>query len=175
MITFISEASDILTKLGLDWKSILFYVVNFIILLGALIALLYRPVKKMLKNKRKSLDEVYAENDKLKAESEQVKADYDKMVADMKLENARVAAKVADAAQERADAVLAEAQAQAQAIVNSAKKEAATQMEQLKGEYRNSVNGLAVQIAEKLLEREIGESDNAALIEQVLSDWEDAD
>ena len=47
MITFISEASDILTKLGLDWKSILFYVVNFIILLGALIALLYKPVKKI--------------------------------------------------------------------------------------------------------------------------------
>ncbi len=175
MITFISEASDILTKLGLDWKSILFYVVNFIILLGALIALLYKPVKKMLKNKRQSIDGVYAENEQLKAESEKLKADYDKMVADMKLENARVAAKVADAAQELAIAVLAEAQEQAQSIVNSAKKEAATQMEQLKGEYRNSVNGLAVQIAEKLLEREISDRDNAALIEQVLSDWEDAD
>ncbi|MDE6401310.1 MAG: hypothetical protein K2L54_01715, partial [Clostridiales bacterium] len=138
-------------------------------------ALLYRPVKKMLKSKRESLDGVYAENEKLKAESEQIKADYDKMVADMKLENARVAAKVADAAQERANAVLVEAQEQAQSIVNSAKKEAATQMEQLKGEYRNSVNGLAVQIAQKLLEREITDSDNAALIEQVLSDWEDAD
>lgn len=175
MITFISEASDILTKLGLDWKSILFYVVNFIILLGALIALLYKPVKKMLKNKRQNIDGVYAENEQLKAESEKLKADYDKMVADMKLENARVAAKVADAAQELAIAVLAEAQEQAQSIVNSAKKEAATQMEQLKGEYRNSVNGLAVQIAEKLLEREISDSDNDALIEQVLSDWEDAD
>ncbi|WP_438846983.1 F0F1 ATP synthase subunit B family protein [Anaerocaecibacter muris] len=175
MITFISEASDILTKLGLDWKSILFYVVNFIILLGALIALLYKPVKKMLKNKRQSIDGVYAENEQLKAESEKLKVDYDKMVADMKLENARVAAKVADAAQELAIAVLAEAQEQAQSIVNSAKKEAATQMEQLKGEYRNSVNGLAVQIAEKLLEREISDRDNAALIEQVLSDWEDAD
>ena len=54
MITFISEASDILTKLGLDWKSILFYVVNFIILLGALIALLYKPVKALTAYMRKT-------------------------------------------------------------------------------------------------------------------------
>ena len=45
-------------------------------------------------------------------------------------------------------------------------------MEQLKAEYRDSVNKLAVQIAQKLLEREISEKDNAELIEQVLSDWE---
>ncbi len=171
-MTFLCEASDILTKLGLDWKSILFYVVNFLILFGLLIALLYKPVKKMLENKRKSLDDIYAENEKLKAENDSRKAEYDKMVADMKLENARVAAKVAAAAQERADAVLSEAKQQADSIVAIAKREAATQTEQLKSEYRDSVNTLAVQIAQKLLEREISDKDNAVLIEQVLSDWE---
>lgn len=167
--------TDIMQVFGFDWITLLFYVGNFVILMGVLIPLLYFPIRKMLKNKRKNLDDVYRENEKLKAESDGLKAEYDKMVEDMKLENARVAAKVADAAQERADAVLTEAQAQAQAIVSNAKKEAATQMELLKGEYRNSVNDLAVQIAQKLLEREISDKDNSALIEQVLSDWEDAE
>ena len=91
----------------------------------------------------------------------------------MKSENARIAANAAIAAQERADAIVSEAQEQAQAIVASAKRDALYQKEQLKNEYRDSVNTLAVQITEKLLEREITDEDNSELIEQVLSDWED--
>lgn len=171
-MTFLCEASDMMSKLGLDWKSILFYVGNFVILFAVLIAVLYKPVKKMLKEKQKNLDDVYGENEKLKAESEERAAEYEKMIAEMKLENARVAAKVAAAAQERADEVLKAAKEQADSIIAVAKREAATQSEQLKSEYRDSVNSLAVQIAQKLLEREISDKDNAVLIEQVLSDWE---
>ncbi|MDE6029652.1 MAG: ATP synthase F0 subunit B [Clostridiales bacterium] len=163
---------NILEVFGLDWKSMLFYVVNFLILLGAMIGLLYKPVKNMLKKKRESLDDVYAENEKLKAESEVRDAEYRKKTEELKLENARIAATAAEAAQQRADAIIADAQEQAKSIVDAAKKESATQMEQLKGEYRDSVNNVAVQVAQKLLEREITESDNDALIEQVLSDWE---
>ena len=164
--------ANILEVFGLDWKSMLFYVVNFLILLAVMIGLLYKPVKKMLKAKRESLDNVYEENEKLKAESASNAAEYEQKMAELKLEAARASATAAEAAQQKADAILAEAQDQAKAIVDAAKKESATQMEQLKGEYRDSVNNLAVQVAQKLLEREITESDNDALIEQVLSDWE---
>lgn len=165
-------SANILEVFGLDWKSMLFYVVNFLILLAALIGLLYKPVKKMLQKKRESLDEVYLENEKLKAESEKNSAEYEKKMEELKLESARAAATAAEAAQQKADALLADAQEQAKSIIDAAKKESVTQMEQLKGEYRDSVNSLAVQVAQKLLEREITESDNNALIEQVLSDWE---
>ncbi|MBD5131644.1 MAG: ATP synthase F0 subunit B [Clostridiales bacterium] len=171
MTTFLS--ANLLEVFGLDWKSMLFYLVNFILLIGALVGLVYIPVRKMLRAKRKSLDDVYQENEKLKAETESVKAEYEKITADAKAESARAAAEVALAAQEKADAIIDEAQQKANAIVDGAKKEAAMQSAQLKGEYRESVNTLAVQVAEKLLEREITEKDNADLIEQVLSDWED--
>ena len=163
---------NILEVFGLDWKSMLFYVVNFLLLLAALIFLLYKPVKKMLGKKRESLDEVYAENEKLKAESNARDAEYNKKMEELKLENARIAASAAEAAQTQADAIIQEAQEQAKSIVDAAKKESATQREQLKGEYRDSVNTLAVKVVQKLLEREITETDNNELIEQVLSDWE---
>lgn len=164
--------TNILDVFGLDWQSMLFYVVNFLLLITVLVLVLYKPVKKMINAKRKNLDDVYKENEKLRAESEKQNAEYEKKVADMKLENARVSAQVSAAAQEKADAIVAEAQEKAHTIVSAAKKEAAMQREQLKGEYRDSVNTLAVQIAEKVLEREVSEKDNADLIERVLSDWE---
>ena len=171
MMQFLS--ANIFETLGLSWQSILFYLGNLIILAVVLILLLYRPVKRMLKNKRETLDATFEENERLKKESETLRADYDKAVEDMKTESARLAANAAMAAQERADAVLAEAQEQANAIVASAKRDALYQKEQLKNEYRDSVNTLAVQITEKLLERELSDEDNSELIEQVLSDWED--
>ena len=93
----------------------------------------------------------------------------------MKTESDRVAAEVAQTAESRAEAIVAEAQEQAHAIVDAAKKDAQFQRDQLKNEYRDSVNTLAVQIAQKLLEREVSDKDNDALIEQVLSDWEDGE
>ncbi len=166
-------SNSVFDNLGLDWRSMLFYIGNFVILFGILIAVLYKPVKRMLIKKRQSLKDTYEENEKLKAEGDRLKAEYDKMVEDMKLESARVAEEVAKAAEERADAIIKDAQAQSKSIIDAAKNDALYQKEQLKNEYRDSVNKLAVQIAQKLLEREISDADNSALIEQVLSDWED--
>lgn len=168
-------SANLLEVFGLDWRSLLFYIGNFILLAAVLIAVLYKPVKKMLEAKRKSLDDTYAENERLKAESEKTKAEYEKAVEDMKVENARVAAEVAKTAEKRAEELITDAQEQAHAIIDAAKKEAVTQKEQLRTEYRDSVNRLAVQVAQKVLEREVSEKDNSALIEQALSDWEDAD
>ena len=165
-------SANILEVFGLDWVSMLIYLGNLALLIVVLVLVLYKPVRNMLRDKHKNLDDVYQENERLKAESESLRVQYDKMVDEMKLENAKAAAKIAEVAQNRADEILKDAQAQAEAIIGAAKKESATQTEQLKAEYRDSVNKLAVQIAQKLLEREISEKDNSALIEQVLSDWE---
>ncbi|MCH5162533.1 MAG: ATP synthase F0 subunit B [Clostridiales bacterium] len=168
-------SANIFDALGLDWRSILFYLGNLVILLVILGLLLYKPIKKMLKNKRDSLNSVYDENEKLKSESEKLQADYDKKVEELQTESARLSAEVAETAQARADAIIGEAQAKAKSIVDAAKKDALVQKEQLKTEYRDSVNELAVGIAQKLLEREITEADNAALIEQALSEWEESE
>lgn len=173
MSQFIS--ADILELFGLDWRSMLFYIVNFLLLLGALIGLLYLPIKKMLKKKRDDIENVYGENEKLKAECAEQKAEYERMIEQQRLESARTSAKLAQDAQKRADRIIGDAKSRADEIIASAKREAAMQSEQLKGEYRSSVNKLAVEVAQKLLEREISADDNDKLIEQVLSDWEDAD
>ncbi|MCH5157571.1 MAG: ATP synthase F0 subunit B [Clostridiales bacterium] len=171
-MSFISD-TNIFETLGLNGWNILFYAINLVVLVGGLTLLLYKPIKKMLKEKRESLDNTYKENERLKAESEKIKVEYDKKEAELKVESARISAEVASAAKERADAIISEAKEQAKSIVESAKTDALYQKEQLKNEYRDSVNKLSVEIAEKLLERELSSEDNGALIEQVLSDWEE--
>ena len=51
-------STNIFDALGLDWKSLLFYLGNFVILITVLVLLLYKPIKKMLQNKRKALNDI---------------------------------------------------------------------------------------------------------------------
>ena len=165
-------STNIFDALGLDWKSLLFYLGNFVILVTVLVLLLYKPIKKMLQNKRKALNDIAEDHARLKEESETQKTEYDKQLEELKVKNAELSAEIVESAQKRAEAIVAEAQKRAQSIEDAAKRDALSQQEQLKNEYRDSVNRLAVVIAQKMLEREITDKDNAELIEQVLSDWE---
>lgn len=165
-------STNIFDALGLDWKSLLFYLGNFVILVTVLVLLLYKPIKKMLQNKRKALNNIAEDHARLKEESEKQKTEYDKQLEELKVKNAELSAEIVESAQKRAEAIVAEAQKRAQSIEDAAKRDALSQQEQLKNEYRDSVNRLAVVIAQKMLEREITDKDNAELIEQVLSDWE---
>ena len=165
-------STNIFDALGLDWKSLLFYLGNFVILITVLVLLLYKPIKKMLQNKRKALNDIAEDHARLKEESEKQKTEYDKQLEELKVKNAELSAEIVESAQKRAEAIVAEAQKRAQSIEDAAKRDALSQQEQLKNEYRDSVNRLAVVIAQKMLEREIPDKDNAELIEQVLSEWE---
>ena len=165
-------STNIFDALGLDWKSLLFYLGNFVILITVLVLLLYKPIKKMLQNKRKALNDIAEDHARLKEESEKQKTEYDKQLEELKVKNAELSAEIVESAQKRAEAIVAEGQKRAQSIEDAAKRDALSQQEQLKNEYRDSVNRLAVVIAQKMLEREITDKDNAELIEQVLSDWE---
>ena len=165
-------STNIFDALGLDWKSLLFYLGNFVILITVLVLLLYKPIKKMLQNKRKALNDIAEDHARLKEESEKQKTEYDKQLEELKVKNAELSAEIVESAQKRAEAIVAEAQKRAQSIEDAAKRDALSQQEQLKNEYRDSVHRLAVVIAQKMLEREITDKDNAELIEQVLSDWE---
>ena len=165
-------STNIFDALGLDWKSLLFYLGNFVILVTVLVLLLYKPIKKMLQNKRKALNDIADDPARLKQDSDTQKTEYDKQLEELKVKNAELSAEIVESAQKRAEAIVAEAQKRAQSIEDAAKRDALSQQEQLKNEYRDSVNRLAVVIAQKMLEREITDKDNAELIEQVLSDWE---
>lgn len=168
--TFIS--ANVFETLGLNWMTILFYVINLIILIAFLTLLLYKPVKKMLKKNREKTEEIYEENDRLKHESDELKSKYGEMVSDAKVESVRVAAEVAESAQVKSEEIIAAAQKQADEIISEAKKNALVERERYKTEYKDSVGTLAVEIAQKLLEREVSKKDNSVLIEEVLSDWE---
>lgn len=164
---------NIFESLGLGLWEILFHTVNLLILIIALRFLLYKPVKRMIENHKTKLNEVFEQNQKLNSEASAMKQKYDTMLEEAKQEVMKVSAQAAHNAEMKSEETIEEAKLQAKNILENAKKEAIAEKQRLANDYRDSVSRLAVEIAEKVLEREINEKDNKKIIEECIAQWED--
>ena len=159
---------EIFEKLGISGWSILFHAVNLVILVVALYFLLYKPVKKIVANHRKKLDDIYAENARITEENETLKHEYD----DMKQKAVEESAQIRKAAVERSNEIVAEANAKADAIIENAQHEAVAEKQRIQSELHDTVGHIAVDIAAKILEREVSAEDNKRIIDESLSEWD---
>lgn len=171
--TVLLPSANVFESLGLGWWEILFHTVNLIILIVAIRFLLYKPVKRLIANHKKKLDDVFEENKKLEKEAEKAKEKYDKMMQDAAAEVAKVSKEAAENARIKSEETILEAKKQAENIVESARKETEAERVRMKNDYRETVGRLAVDIAEKVLEREIDKKDNEKIIEDCLEQWEE--
>lgn len=164
---------NVLESLGLGWWEILFHTVNLIILIVALRFLLYKPIKRMTDKHKEKLNEVFEENKRLEQEAVKMKDDYTKLMDDAKKEAVKISLEAAQNAQKKSEEVIEEANEQARNIIENAKRETLVEKERLKSDFKDAVGKLSVEIAEKVLEREINESDNEDIIDKCLKQWED--
>lgn len=159
---------ELFKKLGLGGWEILFHAINLVLLVVALYFLLYKPVKNIVANHRKKLDDINSENLRMREETDALKNEY----SDMKQKALEESATISKRAEERSKEIIEEAQQKADAILESAQKEALLEKQRIKHELYDSVGHIAVDIAEKILSREVSEEDNRKLIDESLSEWE---
>lgn len=138
--------SELAEQLGVEWRLLLTQGVNFFVLLAALSILVYRPLLRILKERRKNIElglkgaeEVRRRLDEIKAERAQARAAAEREVAALiaaaereakiraeelvKTANARAAALMAEAAktaERKRLAALAELRGEAAGLVKSA-------------------------------------------------------
>jgi len=145
---------SLLSVFGVDWKLLIVQGVNFLVLLGGLSYLLYRPVMKMLGERvakiEKGVKDAEAAEQAAK-ETESARAviltdankDAESVLVRAETEAKKERGEIVKAAQERSDVLLAEARAQAlelerQALLKSEKE----------------IARMAILTAEKILEKQ---------------------
>ncbi|MDD3213868.1 MAG: F0F1 ATP synthase subunit B [Eubacteriales bacterium] len=148
--------------------SILLHVVNAAILIGALYWLLYKPVRKFM-NKRatgiaKDLQDVADAQEKLRDEQKSAHEEIEAVRKDA----ASKAAKSVAQAQEQAQHILEDAHKDAELTLKQARMEAEYMRRNARDKMRDEVADLSVQLAGKILQREVNQADHAKLVEDFL-------
>ena len=147
---------------------------NMIITFLILRHFLFKPVKKMIDDRQKDIDDLYADAGRAKEEAQALEEDYRQHLAAAKSERDEILREAVTRAAAKEREILAEANAQADAIREKAQADIAQERKKAVNELKNDLSGIAIDIAEKVTEKEISEKDHEALIEDFIRKMGDA-
>ena len=157
--------------LSLDLWNILFHMINLVILIVALYFLLFKPTKKFMAKRKEEIVRITQENEELQASTKKVKEEYDDLIEKSKADAAKANEEALKAAKLRAETIEEEARQKAKEIIEHANQNLEAEKEKLANDVKNQVSVISVEIAKKVLAREITPKDDSALIDQCLKEW----
>ena len=144
---------------------LLFHIVNVLILFFFLRWLLYKPVKKFLRQRDERAEAAREEIRRGQEEVESRLRHYNELIENAREESARIVKQSNDLARDHAKEIVESAKAEANEIVARAEREAQYTRAHAKDVLRDEIAEMAVDIASKIVKREISAEDNRAIIE----------
>ena len=129
---------------------------------------LFKPIREVLAKRQEKADADIRAAETAKAEADSIKTEYEKNM----LEAREKAESILDNAQKMANAqsddILRQANEQAVAIKNKAEQDIALEKRKAVNEIKDEIGSMAMQIAGKVIEREINEQDHTKLIDEFI-------
>ena len=149
-------------------------ILNLFIQMFLMKKFLFKPIRRVLEERQKRADQNIRAAEQEKAEAEAVKAEYTKNMAQAREEAAGILERAKQDASQQADELLQSARSEAQALKAKAESDIRQEKKRALNEAKDEIGGLAMDIAERVVEREIHEADHRALIDDFLQKVEDA-
>ena len=152
----------------LDGWTFLAQICNLMIQLVIFKKLLLNPVKKVIAERKANADSQIADAEKLRTEAEAMKAEYEQNLQNARTEANQIVAAAQKTAAARSEELLGEARAQAAALKQKAEADIAQERKKAVNEVKDEIGGMAMEIASKVVEREIKETDHQDLIDEFI-------
>ena len=149
-------------------------ILNLFIQMFLMKKFLFKPIRRVLVERQKRADQNIRAAEQEKAEAEAVKAEYTKNMAQAREEAAGILERAKQDASQQADELLQSARSEAQALKAKAESDIRQEKKRALNEAKDEIGGLAMDIAGRVVEREIHEADHRALIDDFLQKVEDA-
>ena len=152
----------------LDGWTFVAQICNLMIQLVIFKKLLLNPVKKVIAERKAKADSQIADAQKLRTEAEAMKAEYEQNLQNARTEANQIVAAAQKTATARSEELLGEARAQAAALKQKAEADIAQERKKAVNEVKDVIGGMAMEIASKVVEREIREADHKDLIDEFI-------
>ena len=152
----------------LDGWTFLAQICNLMIQLLIFKKFLLNPVKKVIAERKAKADSEIADVQKLRTEAEAMKVEYEQNLQNARAEANQIVARAQKTATARSEEIVGEARAQAAALKQKAEADIAQERKKAVNEAKDEIGGMAMEIASKVVEREIKEADHKDLIDEFI-------
>ena len=152
----------------LDGWTFLAQICNLMIQMLIFKKFLLNPVKKVITDRKAKADSEIADAKKLREEAQTMKAEYEQNLQNARAEANQIVASAQKTATARGEEIVGEARAQAAAMKQKAEADIAQERKKAVNEVKDEIGGIAMEIASKVVEREISEKDHKDLIDEFI-------
>lgn len=149
-------------------------ILNLFIQVYLIKRFLFKPINQMLEKRKAMADAEIQDAVKAKEEATAMKAEYEQNMLEAKNKANDILVTAQKTAAIQSEEMLREASAQAAALKVKAENDIAQEKRKAVNEIKGEIGGMAMEIAGKVIEREICEEDHVKLIDEFISNVGDA-
>ncbi len=143
-------------------------ILTFLLLFTLLAKFAWKPLLKALSDREEKIRSSLEQAEEAQQKLEQLNEEGEKIIGKARSEAQSIVADGKAAAEKIRDEIESTAKEKAASIVSQAEKQIATEKDQAISEIRGEVAALSIQIAEKLIRKNLSKEDNMALINESL-------
>lgn len=154
--------------LGVSLTEFIFYLINFLILVGLLTKFLYRPFLNMLETRKQSIQDALDNAEMVNRRADEKMENYNRQIAKMESKGRDIIKEAKERAEAQAAEILEEANAKADAIVVSAQRQVEREREKALEDMKQQVAALALLAAEKIIERSIAQTGQDQIVDEII-------
>lgn len=148
--------------------TIIFQICNLLILFALIRKFLFKRVMAVLDKRQQEIDGIYDAADKAKDDADQMKEEYTRRMSNARAEADLLVKNAVDTAQRRGDAIVQEARDEATHLKQKAESDIEQERRKAYSELVGEISGMAVDIAGRMVEREINADDHKQLVDEFI-------
>lgn len=159
--------------IGINFWTALFTLLNFLALFFVLKRFLAGPVRKIIQERQKEIDDLYANAGSAQEKAQALESEYRKKLDLAAQTSEGMVREAVERGRRKEEEILRAANAEAAAIMDKAAVDIALEKKKAMNEAKDEITDMAMAIAEKVVGRELNSADQQGLVEKFINDLGD--
>lgn len=160
---------------GFDYGDMLFYMVAFVLLMWLVKVFAWKPVTKMMNDRATKIANDIDSAEKSRSDAESLASQRRDALANSHQEASTIVADAKDAGNQQRDKIINQAQSDAQKLRENATSDIEQQRQDALVSARKDVADLSIEIASKIIHKQLNADDQKALIDSYIEGLEKDD
>ena len=156
--------------LGVTWSTLVAQIINFVILLGLLYLVAYKPILRMFDERSRRIKESMEQTETIKEQAARADEDVKKRMEEAGKEGQEVITRAMRTGEEARQKIQQEARQEAEAILERARLEIQRERDEAVDELREEFADLTIEAAGKVIEKSLDKEAHRELIDKVLEE-----
>lgn len=160
--------------MSIEPSTVIFAIINFVILFALLKKFLYKPLFNMLDERANIIENSLDEAENARNEAQAMKAEYEESLKEAQSKAQEIIQNANKLGEQTRAEIVAKAREEAQRATDKAREEINREKEQALKDLRGEVADLAVDAAAKIIGRSVTEADHEKLVGEFIKEVGDA-